>query len=109
MVWLPRPRRDVHPWGNPVPITSRSEFEAVVVQVAIKVDKALYERGQVPALEEARRTLEKVARCSKDPVQLKALRQTLDGATEAICAEIDGDPKLRDDLWDCLDYLDYRL
>lgn len=90
-----------------MPITSRSEFEAVLGQIGIKIDKALYERGCNPVLEEARRTVDQLAQSSKDGPKLKTLRTKLDATTDALSALLD-DSQLRDELWDCLDYVDYR-
>ena len=91
-----------------MPITSASEFEAVAGQAIIKVDKALYERGEVPALKEARRTLESAVARARQPEQLKAMRQVLGEATEVLQAELARDRELHDDLWDLLDFIDYR-
>ncbi len=92
-----------------MPIVSRSEFEAVLAQACIKIDKVLYERGQVPALEDARRTLDVLQQCSRDSAKVKALRGKLELASEVVMSEIDHEPKLREDLWDCLDYIDFRV
>jgi len=92
-----------------VPILSVSEFEAVLGQVCIKIDKALSERGDVPSLEEARRDLDNVMQNARDGKKVKLLRKKLESASETVCGEIGGDEKLRDDLWDCIDYVDYRL
>jgi len=90
-----------------VPITSRSEFEAVLYKLCLRVDKALTELGQVPSIEDAKRTLQQVAQSSKDGPRLKSLRAQLERACDSLIANVD-DSKLRDDLWDCLDYVDYR-
>lgn len=91
-----------------MPIVSRSEFEAVVAQACIKLDKVLYERGPVPTLEDARRTLSLLGQFSRDTLKLKSMRATAERAVDIVANEIDNDAKLREDLWDCLDYLDYR-
>jgi hypothetical protein len=65
------------------------------------------ERGQVPSLEDARRTLDLISNNSKNGPRLKELRPQLERASDAVSAELD-DSKLREDLWDCLDYIDYR-
>jgi hypothetical protein len=92
-----------------VAILSVSEFEAVLGQACIKVDKALYERANPPPLEEARRTLESVQNAARDAKKLKSLRAKLDSAVEVVSGEIPNDEKLREDLWDLLDYIDYRI
>jgi hypothetical protein len=88
---------------------SASEFEAVLGQACIKIDKVLYERGGVPVLEDARRALQLILESARDGKKLKSLRAKLDGASETVRTEMGHDQKLRDDLWDCLDYIDYRL
>ncbi len=89
-------------------ILSVSEFEAVLGQACIKVDKFLYERANPPPLEEARRTLEMVQQASRDPKKLKTMRAKLDGASDIIRAEIE-DEQLREAMWDLLDYIDFRI
>jgi hypothetical protein len=91
-----------------VPIVSRSEFEAVLNQACIKIDKTLDQRGQVPTLEDARRTLVALQQAAKDSEKLKAMRSKLESASDVISSEMASDTKLRDDMWDCLDYIDYR-
>ncbi len=85
-----------------------SEFEAVLGQVLAKLDKFLHETGSNEALEEGRRTIGQVASCSRDGAKLKAARAKLDKTTDLVCAELSKDAALRDELWDCLDYIDYR-
>ncbi len=92
-----------------MPIVSRTEFEAVLAHACIKLDKVIYERGGGPAIEDARRTIALLGQFSKDPVKLKALRPKLELASEVVANEIASDEKLREGLWDCLDYLDYRV
>ncbi len=89
-------------------ILSVSEFEAVLGQVLVKIDKALTERGDIPVLKDARRVVESVVASARTRDKLKSLRAKLDSAQETISAEISGDEKLREDLWDLLDYIDYR-
>jgi hypothetical protein len=48
-------------------------------------------------------------RSARDKAKLKALRSSLDTAAETIQGEFANDEPLREGLWDCLDYIDYRL
>jgi len=86
---------------------SRKKFEATLGQACIRVDRAIFERGKAPNLEEARRSLDQVLNSSKDGPRLKALRSQLERAADVLSLELD-DANLREDLWDCLDYVDYR-
>jgi hypothetical protein len=88
-------------------ITTASEFEAVMGQAMIKVDKVLYQRADPPNLNEARRNLEKVLSFSREPDKLKQQSATLNAAIEVVSKEIADDEKLRNDLWDCSDYIDF--
>jgi hypothetical protein len=92
-----------------VPITSASELEAVLGQILIKIDKVLYERGEVASLKEARRLVDATLQGARDRARLKALRQSLEAASETLRKEIARDDALRDDMWDCLDYIDFRV
>lgn len=90
-------------------VASASEFEAVMGQCLIKIDKTLYERGDPPKLKQARRDLEKVLSFSRDPDKLKEMAATLNQAAEIVRTEIGHDEQLRNDLWDCGDYIDFGI
>jgi hypothetical protein len=91
-----------------VAIQSAIELEAVLTRVVIQVDKKIAERGQWPALEEARRTLEQVRAVTRQGPKLKALREKLRVASETIITEVPENGALHDDCWDMEDYVDYR-
>jgi hypothetical protein len=91
-----------------LPIESASEFEAVLGQSLIKIDKFMYERGKSPLLEDARRTLEKVMATARNGEQLKLLRDQLSEAAEVLRNLITRDEDLRNDLWDAMDFIDFR-
>jgi len=91
-----------------VAISSVSEFEAVIGQAQIKIQKALYARGEVPSLKKALRTLEKIEALAREPEKLKALRDKLEAVSETIRVEISQDEKLRNDMWDLTDYIDFN-
>jgi hypothetical protein len=91
-----------------LPIESASEFEAVLGQSLIKIDKFMYERGKSPLLEDARRTLEKVMASARNGEQLKLLRDQLSEAAEVLRNLITRDEDLRNDLWDAMDFIDFR-
>ena len=92
-----------------MPISTVSEFEAVTYQAIIKIDKVLYERGEVPALKEARRELEGIKKVARDAETLKTKRETLQKVAEIVRVEISRDDELLNDMWDLLDYIDYGL
>jgi prophage antirepressor-like protein len=92
-----------------VPLQSTSEFEAVLGQVLIKIDKHTYQYGEDPALKEAKRMLEKIINLARDDAKLKSLRDDLNAASEVTCAKLSRDEEVRNDLWDALDFIDYGL
>lgn len=89
-------------------IQSSIELEAVLTRVVIQIDKLIAERGQWPALEEQRRTLEQVRAVTRQGPKLKALREKLRVASETITTEVPNNSPLHDDCWDMEDYVDYR-
>lgn len=88
-------------------IMSRSEFEAVIGNVINRIEKELVARGSIPAIETARDELAKLRAAAGDGKKLKSLRGKLEQATDAITGVISEQPVL-DQLWDLLDYIDYR-
>ncbi len=97
-----------HCGRTPVAIQSSIELEAVLTRVVIQIDKLIAERGQWPALEEQRRTLEQVRAVTRQGPKLKALREKLRVASETITTEVPNNSPLHDDCWDMEDYVDYR-
>jgi hypothetical protein len=91
-----------------VPINTVSEFEAVLGQALVKIDKVLYERGDPPKLKEARRKLEKVLEVTRDAAALKKTRAAINDVGETVRLEISRDEALHEAIWDLLDYIDYR-
>jgi hypothetical protein len=90
-----------------VAILSRSEFEAIVVNVINRIERALVERGQVPTLEAARDELKRALAASTEGAKLKAMRKKLDTTADAISEGLN-DEAVTNQLWDILDYIDYR-
>lgn len=91
-----------------MPIQSASEFEAVVNNVLRRIDRAVSERGNVPALETAGRELKRIFQVARQPAKLKALRKELDEVTETMTEQIPDDQGMLEQLWDLADYVDYR-
>jgi len=89
-------------------IQSPSEFEAVVNNVVVRIEKALVERGTVDALETAVRDMKQIFQAVRQPGKLKPLRGLLDKVTDNLGAQIPGDNALLEQLWDLADYIDYR-
>jgi len=89
-------------------ILSDSEFEAVIQNAMMRIDKELVVRGDIPPLKVARRGLENVLAVSRDKAALKGLFKQLSATCEEIRANISDDQKLSDSLWDLVDYVDYR-
>ena len=90
-------------------ISSASEFEAVMGQCIIKIDKVIYQRGDPAKLKQARRDLDKVLSFSREPEKLKEHAKLLNGAAELIRVEMADDEDLRNDLWDCSDFIDFGI
>jgi hypothetical protein len=89
-------------------IQSASEFEAVINHVSMRIDRALSERGAVPALEEAARDLHRVLQVARQPAKLKALRSVIDKVTDVITENIPNDNVVLEQMWDLGDFVDYR-
>jgi hypothetical protein len=102
--WPPTSRPDtiVH-----VAIQSASEFEAVVTQVINRVDKELGALGSNDALEKARRDLAHIQAAARDGAKLKAARNKLDTLTDGL-SNVLQDDHILNQMWDLLDYIDYR-
>jgi len=90
-----------------VAISTASEFEAIMGQALIKLDKVLYERGNPPKLKQARRDLDKILSFSREPAKLKQHGQLLNTTAEVIRVEVAHDHDLHNSLWDCSDYIDF--
>jgi hypothetical protein len=91
-----------------MPITSASEFEAILSQMKMRVDKGLSERGSVPALETAGHDLQRIYAAARQPAKLKGLRTLLEQITDSLGREIPDDPGMLEKLWDLADFIDYR-
>jgi hypothetical protein len=89
-------------------ILSVSEFEAVINQVVIRVEKILGERGSVPAVETAIRDLRRIFAAARQPGKLKPLRKVLEDVTDLVGRELPNDTAVLEQLWDLADYIDYR-
>jgi hypothetical protein len=89
-------------------IQSASEFEAVINHVTMRIERALSERGSVPALESAARDLQSIFQVARQSAKLKALRSRLEKVTDVITEQIPDDNVLLEQLWDLGDYVDYR-
>lgn len=90
-----------------MPIQSASEFEAVLTQVVNRIEKELVARGSAPDLENARDELARILRSARDGSKLKAARAKLDKVSDTITADLK-DEQVMNQLWDLLDYVDYR-
>jgi alpha-glucuronidase len=89
-------------------IQSAAEFEAILNNVVVRIEKALVERGQVDALETAARELKLIFHAARNPAKLKAQRQLIDKVTDSLAIQIPGDNNMLEQLWDLADYIDYR-
>jgi hypothetical protein len=92
-----------------LPVTTVSEFEAIASRIRIRIDKFLYERGEVTKVKDARRDLEHIERLARDSAKLKTQREKLNALAETIRIEIPHDEEVREMLWDLLDYIDYQI
>jgi hypothetical protein len=91
-----------------MPITSASEFEAIISQVKMRVEKGLSERGTVAALETAGHDLQRIYAVARQPAKLKGMRTLLEQVTDSLGREIPDDSAMLEKLWDLADYIDYR-
>ncbi len=89
-------------------ILSASEFEAVVNHAVISIEKVIQERATADKLEKTRDALVRIGAAARVGERLKALRPSLDAAADTVRAEIPNDDVLLEQLWDLLDYVDYR-
>jgi hypothetical protein len=92
-----------------MPITSASEFEAVLTRVLMKIDRELVERRGATRLEEARRIIDKAQAIARDTAKLKAYQAQLLSAGEVLREEMGRDQELGEQTWDLVDYIEYHL
>lgn len=92
-----------------MPLQSASEFEAVLGQVVIKLEKHMYQYGEDPQLKDAKRELEKIIGAARDAKKLESLRDNLNELSEVVRVKLSKDEEVRNDLWDALDFIDYGL
>ncbi len=92
-----------------MPIANVSEFEAVLGQAIIKIEKAMYQCGETPQLKESRRDLGKLEAIARDATQVKAMRERIAAIAETLRAQMSNDEDLHNDMWDVLDFIDYCM
>jgi hypothetical protein len=92
---------------RPVAILSASEFEAVITQVINRLEKELVALGSNDTIEKAHRDLVTIRGVARQGPKLKAQRASLDKLTDAISSLLHDD-RVLNQLWDLLDYIDYR-
>lgn len=89
-------------------IQSASEFEAVVNNAVIAIEKAIQESGTNDRLAVVRDDLTRIGAAARTGAKLKALRPKLEDVADTVQVQIPSNDKLLNDLWDLLDYVDYR-
>ena len=92
-----------------MPIANVSEFEAVIGQCVVKIDKAMYALGETPQLKEAKRDLVKLEEIARDAAKVKAMRPRVQQMAESLRSELSRDEALHNDMWDVLDFIDYCI
>ncbi len=92
-----------------VPISSVSEFEAVISQAVISIEKEIVHKGENPRLKDAKRDLEKLEGIARDTPAAKAFRERLAEIGETLRTEMGRADALHNDMWDLLDFIDYRM
>jgi hypothetical protein len=90
-----------------VAIQSASEFEAIITQVINRIEKELVALGGSDSLENAHRELTNVKNNARDVKKLKAARAKLDTISDLVSSMLK-DEKVLNQMWDLLDYIDYR-
>jgi hypothetical protein len=89
-------------------IQSASEFEAVINNVRMRIEKAISLRGSVPVLETAIRDLTRIFQAAREPGKLKPLRGLLEQVTDLLSHEFPDDNTMLEHMWDLADFIDYR-
>lgn len=92
-----------------MPIANVSEFEAVIGQAVVKIEKTMYQSGESPKLKEAKRDLQKLNEIARDPEAVKRIRGRVAEIAETLRLEISRDEDLHNDMWDVLDFIDYCM
>ncbi len=92
-----------------MPIANVSEFEAVIGQAVVKIEKAMYSIGETPQLKEAKRDLEKLESIARNNEQVKAMRPRVAEVADTLRSQLKRDEELHNDLWDVLDFIDYCM
>lgn len=92
-----------------MPVTSASEFEAIINRVLIKVDKKMYQVGERPPLKEAQRELNAFHKLARDSKALKAARDRVERISDSLQVEMPDDDEVRNFMWDLVDYIDYQI
>ena len=90
-------------------ILTLSEFEAVIDNLLIRVEKEIVARGSVPPLETARDDLRRLRGATRTPARIKEMRAKVEAATGALSDEIPNDSWVLESMWDVVDYIDYRV
>lgn len=88
-------------------ILSASEFEAIIGQIISRIDKEIGQLGKHDILEGARDELGRIRGQARDSAKLKAARPRLDKLSETVPAILKDDHVLNQ-MWDLLDFIDYR-
>lgn len=89
-------------------ILSVSEFETVLSQAVLHLQSWMHANGENPDIKKAIRSLEQIRDCAREAAPLKSKRSLLESTSDSLQAKLPDDEKLRNDMWDCLDYIDYR-
>lgn len=92
-----------------MPIANVSEFEAVVGQAVVKIEKAMYQSGETPQLKEARRDLVKLEEIAREPEKVKAMQARVTAIAEVLRLQMSRDEALHNDMWDVLDFIDFCM
>lgn len=92
-----------------MPIANISEFEAVIGQSLVKIDKAMYQLGETPQLKECRRDLARLEEIARDEKAVKGMRERVAQIAETLRGQLSRDEDLHNDMWDVLDFIDYCM
>ena len=90
-----------------MPIANVHEFEAVISKAIVKLDKFLQDK-EIAKVKDARRDLEKILKIARDKNQVKAMSARLNQISEIVRVDV-GDEAMLNDVWDLMDFVDYRL
>ncbi|MFO0614073.1 MAG: hypothetical protein U0414_15885 [Polyangiaceae bacterium] len=88
-------------------IQSVSEFEAILMQVANRIEKELVALGSQPILERARDDIRRFSTNTRDAKKRKDFLKRMNEISDQL-SELIKEEKLLNQLWDLVDFIEYN-